>query len=132
MNPSVGRATVFSVDVALRRAGKGKRLVIGDGAQAEVDTGVVRLIARAFAVRNQLLSGSEDSIETMTERLGAGKGWLTSVRLSYLAPEIVRAILAGRQPVELSPTRLLRLSKDLPLGWSEQRRFLGFADREAR
>ena len=121
---------VLSVDVSPRRAGKGKRLIIGDNAPAEVDAGVVHLIAKAFAVRNQLLSGSEDSIETMTERLGAGKGWLTSlVRLSYLAPDIVRAMLAGRQPVELNPTRLMRLSKDLPPDWSEQRRFLGFVDR---
>jgi hypothetical protein len=40
------------------------------------------------------------------------KGRLTSlVRLSYLAPGIVRALLAGRQPIELTPTRLMRLSK---------------------
>jgi len=47
---------------------------------------------------------------------------LTSpIRLSYLAPDIVRALLEGRQPIELTPTRLLRLSKDLPHDWSEQR-----------
>src|SRR5580700_3923769 len=34
---------------------------------------------------------------------------------------------AGRQPIELTPTRLLRLSKDLPHDWSEQRHVLGFA-----
>ena len=55
------------------------------------------------------------------------KARLTSlVHLSYLAPDIVRSILEGRQPLELSPTRLLRLSKDLPHEWSDQRRFLGF------
>ncbi len=64
----------------------------------------------------------------MTERLGMGKGHLTSlVRLSYLGPDIVRALHKGRQPIELTPTRLLRLSKDLPHDWKEQRRFLGFA-----
>jgi site-specific DNA recombinase len=40
----------------------------------------------------------------------------------------VRALLKLRQPIELTPTRLLRLSKDLPHDWSEQRHFLGFAD----
>jgi hypothetical protein len=34
--------------------------------------------------------------------------WLF-VRLSYLAPDIMRALLKGRQPIELTPTRLLRL-----------------------
>jgi site-specific DNA recombinase len=64
----------------------------------------------------------------MTERLGIGKGHLTAlVRLSYLAPEIVRDCIEGRQPVELTPTRLLRLSKDLPHNWTAQRQHLGFA-----
>jgi hypothetical protein len=49
------------------------------------------------------------------------------VRLSYLSPEIVGAILAGQQPVELTPTRLVLLSRDLPHDWQEQRRLLGFA-----
>jgi hypothetical protein len=49
------------------------------------------------------------------------------IRLSYLAPDIVRALLEGRQPIELTPTGLLRLSKDLPHDWSEQRHVLGFA-----
>ena len=49
------------------------------------------------------------------------------VRLSYLSPEIVRAILAGQQPVELTPTRLVLLSRTLPHDWREQRRLLGFA-----
>jgi hypothetical protein len=47
--------------------------------------------------------------------------------LSYLAPDIVRALLEGRQPIELTPTRLLRQSKDLPHDWSGQRHVLGFA-----
>jgi site-specific DNA recombinase len=40
----------------------------------------------------------------------------------------VRALLEGRQPIALTPTRLLRLSKDLPHHWREQRQFLGFGD----
>jgi site-specific DNA recombinase len=86
------------------------------------------MIAEALAIRNQLLSGPDDSIEAMIERLGIARGRLTSlVRLSYLAPDIVRAILEGRQPVELTPTRLLQRSKELPHDWKEQRLFLGFA-----
>ncbi len=49
------------------------------------------------------------------------KGRLTSlVRLSYLGPEIVRALLAGSQSNALTPSRLLRLSKNLPHDWKEQ------------
>ena len=58
-----------------------------------------------------------------------GKDWLVlnQSKVSYLAPDIVRALLEGRQPIELTPTRLLRLSKDLPHDWSEQRHVLDFA-----
>src|ERR1700726_3763089 len=66
--------------------------------------------------------------EAMSGRLEMNKCRLTSlIRVSYLAPDIVRALLEGRQPIELTPTRLLRLSKDLPHDWSEQRHVLGFA-----
>ena len=47
------------------------------------------------------------------------------VRLAFLAPELQRAILAGRQPQDLT---LARLMDDAPpLLWSHQARHLGFA-----
>jgi site-specific DNA recombinase len=119
---------VSSLEAKLRRAGKGKRLIIANGANAEVNQGLVELIKEAFAIRNQLLSGSHDSIEAMSARLGMNKFRLTSlIRLSYLSPDIIRALLAGRHPIALTPTRLLRLSKDLPHDWQEQPDLLGFA-----
>ena len=119
---------VLSIEAKVRRAGKGKRLVIENGAETEVNAGLVELIKEAFAIRNQFLSGSHDSIEAMSGRLGMNKGRLTSlVRLSYLGPEIVRALLAGSQSNALTPSRLLRLSKNLPHDWKEQRCFLCFA-----
>jgi hypothetical protein len=121
-------SVVLSIAAKLRRTGKGKRLVIANGATAEVNQGIVELINEAFSIRNQLLSGSDDSIEAMSARLRMNKFRLTSlVRLSYLSPGIIRALLAGRHPIALTPTRLLRLSKDLPHDWKEQRAFLGFA-----
>jgi site-specific DNA recombinase len=50
---------ILSIEAKLRRAGKGKRLVIANGAEAEVNEGLVDLIKEAFAIRNQLLSGSD-------------------------------------------------------------------------
>ena len=47
-------------------------------------------------------------------------------RLAYLAPDIVRAIVDGRQPRSLNARTLARLGS-LPLSWSEQRAMLGFA-----
>jgi hypothetical protein len=44
------------------------------------------------------------------------------VNLAFLSPQLVEAILQGRQPAELTATRLTEL--DLPLDWTEQRRLL--------
>jgi hypothetical protein len=41
------------------------------------------------------------------------------------APDIVEAILAGRQPIELTAERFRRIGA-LPLEWDRQRRLLGF------
>ena len=50
------------------------------------------------------------------------------VRLNYLAPDIVAAIVDGTQPADLTRRRLLEC--DLPLDWSLQRRLLGFPARQ--
>ena len=119
---------VLTINASLRRAGKGTRLVIGDGAANAIDAGLVTLIRQAVTTRTMLLSGRDDSIDAMAQRLGVRRDYLSVLaRLSYLSPEIVRAILDGRQPVELSSTRLGKLSKELPHDWQAQRQFLGIS-----
>ena len=46
------------------------------------------------------------------------------VGLSCLAPDIVTAIVEGRQPAKLTAKLLTNI--DLPLSWQEQRAALGF------
>ncbi len=48
-----------------------------------------------------------------------------ALKLAFLAPDIVQAIIEGRQPVDLTAARLMRLS-NLPASWEDQRRLLGF------
>ncbi|MGH7881033.1 MAG: recombinase family protein, partial [Candidatus Binataceae bacterium] len=99
---------VLSITASLRRAGKGVPLVIGNGAAKAIDDGLASLIARAIASRNMFLTGRDDSIDAMAFRLGVRRDYLAVlVRLSYLSPEIVPAILVGQQPVELTPARLV-------------------------
>ncbi len=86
----------LSIEAKLRRAGKGKRLVIANGAEAEVNAGLVELIKDAFTIRNRLLSGSDASIEAMSGRLGMNKCRLTClIRLSWrliLCAHCLRAV----------------------------------------
>ena len=61
-------------EAKLRRAGKGKRLVIESGAEPEIDQNLVALIGEAFSHRTELLNGPDDSVEAMIERLGIARG----------------------------------------------------------
>lgn len=121
------RALALSITASLQRAGKGIRLVIGGGAANAIDSGLASLVARAISSRAMLFSGQDDSVEAMAARLGVRRDYLAVLlRLSYLSPDIVRAILAGQHPVELTPTRLIALSRGFPQDWQEQKRVLGF------
>lgn len=46
------------------------------------------------------------------------------LRLAFLAPDIQRAILDGRQPLHLNLETVKKIA--IPLTWSEQRKVLGF------
>lgn len=121
------RTVCLTIDATLQQAGKGKRLIIGDFSQPEVNDDLVRLIREAFETRELLLAPTDESINAITTRMGRSNGRLSAlIRLSYLAPDIVSDIFAGRQPLTLSVKRLIRTSPDLPLDWAEQRQFLGF------
>src|ERR1700720_1293881 len=91
---------LLSITASLRRAGKGVRLVIGNGAAKAIDDGLASLIARAIATRNMFLAGRDDSIQAMASLQAERRFYVAVlVSLSYLPPEIVRAFLAGRRRV---------------------------------
>ncbi|MGA9539953.1 MAG: recombinase family protein, partial [Methyloceanibacter sp.] len=52
---------------------------------------------------------------------GVGSSYVSRlIRLSFLAPDIVTAILNGRQPASLTANRLMEDTR-LPLAWKAQR-----------
>jgi hypothetical protein len=60
---------------------------------------------------------------TAAKREGISRRYIRRlVGLAFLSPELVEAILQGRQSVELTATRLTEL--DLPLDWTEQHKLL--------
>jgi hypothetical protein len=66
-----------------------------------------------------LEDGRYASISDMAAAESIGRGYLGCILLlTLLAPDIVEAILDGRQPVELG---LPRLMEPFPLSWSAQR-----------
>ena len=70
-----------------------------------------------------MVTGRALSLQALAERDGITRRYIRRlVGLAFLSPELVEAILQGRQPIELTATRLTEL--DLPLDWTEQRRLL--------
>ncbi|MDR7102844.1 DNA invertase Pin-like site-specific DNA recombinase [Croceicoccus sp. BE223] len=84
---------------------------------------LVQLIARAFSARDELLALSETAISAMPS--AQRRHLERTARLSYLAPDIVTAILDGTHPRQVTARKLIRLSS-LPLSWAEQRALLDF------
>ena len=63
------------------------------------------------------------SLLALAERDGITRRYIRRlVGLAFLSPELVDAILQGRQPVAFTATGLIEL--DLPLDWLEQRKLL--------
>lgn len=88
------------------------------------DDGLVELLGRAFAARDELLGMDEVASRSIkTTRL---RHLQRLPRLSYLDPAIVRSILAGTQPKSLSSRSLWRMA-DLPVRYADQRKVLGFS-----
>jgi site-specific DNA recombinase len=53
---------------------------------------------------------------------------MRALRLNYLAPDIISAIVDGRQPADLTRTKLLNSS--IPMDWAQQRVLFGFPPRQ--
>ena len=118
------------IEARLRRAGKGIRLVVGGGVAEKPNGQMAALMRDAHATRVALMTGRDATLDAMAQRLGIKRDYLSvHMRLTHLAPDIVRALLSGRYPAELTPPRLVSLCKDLPHDWQLQRTVLGFETR---
>jgi site-specific DNA recombinase len=116
---SAARLTM-SVPVSLRKRGHGLRIILLPGGRRP-DQSLVKLMVRSWAARAQLFG-----VANKSGPAGCNQ-WrkIRLARLSYLAPDIVIAILNAEQPEEVTSARL-RHMRFLPVSWSEQRRLLGF------
>ena len=121
--------TIILTTPAMRtRRGHEIRLVIPGLAapKAHRDERLVQLIAEAHAARTEVLAMDDTSLVRAAAALGCCRTRLGNhLRLSFLAPDIVEAILAGRQPKALTRKRLASIN--LPADWHQQRTMLGFA-----
>jgi len=123
-------AIELTIDAKLRRAGKGIRLVVGGGVAEKPDVQMIALLRNAYATRDALMSGRDATIDALAQRLAVKRDYLSAhMRLTYLAPAIVRALVLGRPAEGLTPAGLISLCKDLPHDWQLQRTVVGLETR---
>ena len=111
-----------STSVSLTRCGGGMRLIVpgesGGERRAMPNVGLITAVARAHVWYERLLSGEATSLRAIAQEHGVTPRYVGRLlRCAFLAPEIVDAILQGRQPPQLT---LARLCKNLPLDWARQ------------
>jgi site-specific DNA recombinase len=108
---------------SLAQTGHEMRLTIAprsSGAPTVRDGNLVALIAKAHRAREILLGEQgADAGDSISHR-----HLIRLARLSYFAPDIIQAILEGRQPRTMTSRSLLRIS-EIPLNWDAQRIMLG-------
>jgi site-specific DNA recombinase len=117
------------VPTRLKRRGNEMKFIVEGAPIAEeprIDENLVRVIVRARILARRF----QDRPAALIEDIAAGEGFGATyasrlLRLTSLAPDIVAAVLDGRQPPELTANVLMADTR-LPLEWSTQRAFLGF------
>jgi AraC-like DNA-binding protein len=125
-----GAIQVLSVPVRLRRTGLETKLLIQGTLGAEptrrTDRSLLRLIAMARRFNELVMAGAGQTVTELATEAGVSRSYFSRVlKLSFLAPEITKAIVQGRQPVAFSAIKLMRAGR-FEEAWSDQRRQLGF------
>ena len=107
-----------------RRAGKavivlpnGERAV--ERREALIDNAMVKLIARGHRWHRQLFDGTHASIADIAKSENISPSFVSRIlRLAYLSPTLVEAILDGKYPAHLTMKDLM---EPFPMEWERQR-----------
>jgi hypothetical protein len=124
----LGRGVVRIPMQLQRRSGR-KLIMTPEGATMPTpkpsrDETLVKALVRAHRWRRRIESGQAKSITDLAEQERVTVAYVCRLLpLTCLAPDIVEAILDGRQPKAL---RLAEMLGNGPMGWEEQRVNWGF------
>jgi hypothetical protein len=119
------------ISMRLQRRGGRKLIMTPEGVAAVApkpsrDETLVKALVRAHRWRRRIESGQAKSITDLAEQEGVTDAYVCRLLpLTCLAPDIVEAILDGRQPKGL---RLAEMLGSGPLVWSAQREAWGFSN----
>jgi site-specific DNA recombinase len=128
-----GSSDVISLDIKARvkRCGGEMRLVFPPDHPGPTQappsppaSSLLKALTRGRQWHEWIVAGEVLGQRAIAQRLGLNERYVGRVlECAFLAPDIVEAILDGRQPPDLT---FKKLTHRLPLSWIEQRRELGF------
>ena len=118
----------FTIEARVKRCGGEVRLIVpadsGTETSARPVLSLIKAIARVHHWPDQIIGGRFKGRHSIAQLTGIEERYAGRIlNCAFLAPDIVEAILEGRQPADLTVQKLLR---DLPLEWQAQRKRLGF------
>jgi len=120
-----GNALTIHVPLTFRKRG-GRKVVVSPAGQEQwrprqprVDNVLLRALVRAFRWKEMLEAGEFATVSELAKAEKKNTSFVSHVlRLTLLAPDLVEAILDGRQPATM---QLQPLMRGFPVGWEAQR-----------
>lgn len=86
--------------------------------------GLIAAVVRALQWKDDVIEGRVTTIKALAQREQLDRRYVMRVlRLSFLSPDLIEAILLGWQPPELT---LERFRRPIPLEWAIQRKYFSF------
>lgn len=113
----------INVPVKFRRRGVETKLLVGGKqvATQSPDPSLVKLLARAHAWFDMIVSGEVQSLNEIARMEGLDRSYVSRVTcLAFLVPDATKAILNGLHPPPLTAKALTGSRSTIPLLWSDQ------------
>ena len=118
------QSTTITVPFTIRKRGGRKLILTPDGtvvtstARVRPDSALLKAPARGFRWKKMLQEGDYQTLEEIADAENINPSYVSRLlRMTLLAPDIVEAILAGRQPPGLTMARAMQ---PFPIEWRGQ------------
>ena len=121
-------AEITDIPMSFRPRGGRTVIVLPDGSrgairrEATIDNTMIKVIARGFRWHRLLYDGTYATIEDLAAAEKINPSYVSRIlRLAYLSPVVVQAILDGKHPAWLTMRHLLQ---PFPTDWKQQEKKL--------
>ncbi len=113
-----------AVAMHTRRRGIEARLVLNQSPTTRADPAIAKALGRAHAWFDLLVNGKAHTMQGLGREQGLAQSYVSRhIKLAFLAPDVIEALLDGVQPVDLTAETLVN-RMDVPIRWQQQRELI--------